>query len=165
MQLGLLYDELGRPADAIPHLRHAARSTRDPEARLSLASALWSAQRPRDAIAALRELHAEFPSWTLAANNLAWMLATAADPELRDGTTAVAIAESLRESGALDRDTLAAAYASVGRFDDALVEIDAALAAARGSEDRVAVSELALRRARYAAREPFIDPASIAKTP
>jgi len=56
-------------------------------------------------------------------NNLAWLLATAPDSAVRDGPRALALAEQLVAWKRDDRaylDTYAAAYAELGRFDDAV---------------------------------------------
>lgn len=56
-------------------------------------------------------------------NNLAWLLATAPDSAVRDGARALALAEQLvawRRDDAAYLDTFAAAYAELGRFDDAV---------------------------------------------
>ena len=57
-----------------------------------------------------------------ALNNLAYMLATAANPKFRDGPRAVQLAEKanrLRERDPALMETLAAAYAEAGRFPEA----------------------------------------------
>ena len=57
-------------------------------------------------------------------NQLAWMLATSGDPRVRQPEEAVGLAESLvrdgQKSDANSLDTLAAAYAAAGRFDEAI---------------------------------------------
>ena len=56
-------------------------------------------------------------------NNLAWLLATAPDSTVRDGPRALALAAALvawRANDAAYLDTYAAAYAEVGRFEDAV---------------------------------------------
>jgi len=56
-------------------------------------------------------------------NNLAWLLATAPDSTVRDGPRALALAEQLVAWKHDDRaylDTFAAAYAELGRFEDAV---------------------------------------------
>ena len=64
------------------------------------------------------------PDLLPALNNLAWIRATHPSAKLRDGTQAVKLAErccklsNYQMNGTLD--TLAAAYAEVGRFDDAI---------------------------------------------
>lgn len=163
MQLGLLYEDLGRPAEALRELEHAVRLTGDPEARLSLATALWGVGRARDAIATLRELVAAHPQWATPANNLAWMLATCADPSLRDPAQALALAEAQQRAGSGDLDTLAAAHAAAGHFREAIAAVDAALVAVRAAGDAALEAEILARRAHYAAREPYLDPASRAR--
>jgi len=63
-------------------------------------------------------------SSSMTANRLAWLLATCPDSQVRDGARAVRLAEHACASGGYrDPDqlsTLAAAYAEIGRFDDAL---------------------------------------------
>jgi hypothetical protein len=99
-----------------------------------------------------------------AANNLAWLRATSADPLLRDGPQAVELAEGVAratgfgEPGILD--TLAAAYASALRFDAAVrtAQRAADLAAARG--DDALAGEITARLEGYRRGEPFTrDPA------
>ncbi len=94
-----------------------------------------------------------------AANNLAWLLATAPDADLRDGATAVTLAEGVvaagADPGALD--TLAAAYAEAGRFTEAVATGERAIAGAGGRDgdfEREAASRLALYRQGRAYRQP-----------
>jgi len=69
------------------------------------------------------------PGQLEAANNLAWLLATAPDDDVRDGARAVELAQSvvetLRSPSTLD--TLAAALAETGRFDEAVAMMEEAL--------------------------------------
>ena len=64
-------------------------------------------------------------------NNLAWLLATIPDPALRDGTKAVKVAQAIatttgyRDPSVLD--TLAAAYAEAGQFEQAVTTAQKAL--------------------------------------
>lgn len=64
------------------------------------------------------------PEYLPAINDLAWILATAADPVLRDPTEAVLLAEKgcdlTNHNNPLLLNTLAVAYASADRFDDAV---------------------------------------------
>ncbi|MHC4414128.1 MAG: tetratricopeptide repeat protein [Planctomycetota bacterium] len=97
---------------------------RDAEAETWYRSALWTARDHREVRLAL-----------------AWFLATCSDDTVRSGTEAVALAVRLNDdSGGRDPvvlDTLAAAYAEVGRFDDAIGASSIALDLARalGRED------------------------------
>ena len=85
-------------------------------------------------------------------NDYAWALATAADPALRDGARALALAQEVaRGPGGDDPtflDTLAAAYAEAGDYDEAAraARRAVALLEARGAPD----AELAAYRAHLA---------------
>ena len=64
-------------------------------------------------------------------NNLAWLLANSTNPSVRDASRAVRLAEeackvtTFKEPALLD--TLAAAYAAAGRFDEAVNTAETAL--------------------------------------
>jgi tetratricopeptide (TPR) repeat protein len=94
--------------------------------------------RIREALAHFRDALRLQPSLRPAANNLAWILATAEDVRLRDPQTAIRIArDASLLPGSPDPellDTLAAAYAAAGRYEEAALVADraAAIAEARG---------------------------------
>ncbi len=76
-----------------------------------------------------------------AINNVAWILATAAEPRFRNGARAIELAEVLcappRDHEPSFIDTLAAAYAEAGRYEDAVLAarraVELAIAAGRPS--------------------------------
>lgn len=75
------------------------------------------------------------PSYSGLANTLAWMLATSPDPSVRNGEKAVAMAQralKLRDDWKV-RDTLAAAYAEAGKFEDAQREEQKAIDTGKAS--------------------------------
>lgn len=75
------------------------------------------------AVAAYDEALRRDPGLSGVANNLAWILAVSPDPALRDPPRAIRLAESAVAGNPGDParlDTLAAAYAAAGRFDDAI---------------------------------------------
>ncbi len=94
-------------------------------------------------------------------NRVAWILATTPDDRLRDGARARAFAE--RAVGLTDRrdavslDSLAAALAELGRFDEAAAIAGDALAAARASGNTAMLPELEFRLALYQRGERFRD--------
>ncbi len=98
------------------------------------------------------------PTQSEAKQNLAWILATAADATARDGTRAVDIAEQLvRQSpdSWLAHSVLAAAYAEVGNFLQAVRTVRRAIELCRraDSPDQLASLEQQLRH--YERREPL----------
>lgn len=107
----------------------------------NLANALTAAGRSRDAADLYRRSLAERPGVPWRMNNLAWILATSRDPSVRDGAEALRLAKLACESDGGENpfylDTLAAAYAELGRYDDALATIQKAreLASVQGQGD------------------------------
>ncbi len=80
--------------------------------------------RHADAVRVLRRGLRAAPDQPRLAERLAWILATTSDPDLRDASTAADVAERLVQS-AEERlpealEAQAAAYAALGRFDDAV---------------------------------------------
>ncbi|NQT89027.1 hypothetical protein HQ560_19820 [bacterium] len=93
-------------------------------------------------------------------NNLAWVLATHPSDEVRDGARAVELAERATRMRGIDAmqllDTLAAAYAEAGRFDDAVAA--AAKAVARLTADGKPVpAGMQKRLDLYERQKPFRD--------
>jgi len=110
----------------------------DPQYHLGLARALLLANRPAEAVACLEAAlsHTSEPEVIEA---LAWLLATCPDDAARDCDRALALAtrllEDLKDPAASLLDTLAAAYACAGRYDQALVTARRAAATARAAGD------------------------------
>ena len=97
------------------------------------------------------------PDYALAFNNKAWTLATASNAQARDGREAVRLA---REAMRLDddpgfRDTLAAAYAEAGRFDDAVAEQERAIEMLRAAGKHDKLADLRSRLDLYRQHRPY----------
>jgi len=92
-------------------------------------------------------------------NGLAWVMATSADPSMRDGVGATILAEKAaalterKDPGILD--TLAAAYAEAGRFARAVTVQQEAIATVPGAEQK---KEFAVRLKLYEANRPCRSP-------
>ena len=95
------------------------------------------------------------------ANGLAWVLATAPDDSLRNGTEAVRLAEQARDAtqGLQHEflDTLAAAYAEVGRFDDAIATAEQAVKLAAEAAAPAKAEEYRTRLELYRQHMPYRD--------
>ncbi len=95
------------------------------------------------------------PKYALAYQNKAWLLATCPEDKIRDGKTAIAMAQKageLREWKALtDIKSLAAAYAETGDFDKAVEWQKKAIAMAEGDSKSGEEEMLKL----YEAKAPF----------
>ena len=107
------------------------------DAHANLGIALLAKGRVRDAMAEYTKALQISPENLAALSNLAWLLATSADPSLRNGSEAVRLAERA-ESASSRSDKhptvlriLAAAYAEAGQFAEAKETAQQALEAAR----------------------------------
>ena len=102
------------------------------------------------------------PGISSARNNLAWILATAPDPSLRNPDEALRLAEELvARSGAphADRlDTLAAAQAAAGNPEEAARTAQRALAAAEQAKSGELARAIRTRLARYRAGAAWVEP-------
>lgn len=132
---------LGQATEAIAEYEAGLKlNPADAEGHAELAELLAAQGRAQEAIAHYRRAVELRPDMVRALNNLAWLLATHPQAELRDGAQAVQLAERAcaltgrKEAFLLG--TLAAAYAEVGRFDDAVKTAEQArqLALAAGQQ-------------------------------
>jgi tetratricopeptide (TPR) repeat protein len=135
---------------------HALSVTRDNHvANAYLGSALLQQGRTREAIALYSEAVRLRPDFLTAANNLAWLLATAEAESLRNPYAALRLAQRsarlTQHSDAHVLDTLAAAYAAAGRFEEAVLTAERGVGLARESGDVELEAEIEGRLARYRA--------------
>jgi Flp pilus assembly protein TadD len=160
--LGFVLIRKERYAEARWHLERALGLMEEsPEIHVGLATAAGYVGDPRAAIGHYRAALRLRPGWKQPANNLAWLLATHPDPDLRDPEDAIRIAEALggAESapGPAVLDTLAAAYAAAGRFDAARRTAEVAERLAREQGMDALAGEIGQRLALYRVERPFID--------
>jgi Flp pilus assembly protein TadD len=130
--LGVALASLGKLDEAIGHFRRSLQLDADHAyAQMSLGTALRARGEFEQAVSHLRRALEINPGLAAAANNLAWILATADDPGLRDGAEAVELASNAARltdhEDAAVLDTLAVAYASEGRFAEAIRTANQAL--------------------------------------
>jgi tetratricopeptide (TPR) repeat protein len=159
-QLGRLAQDRGDVAAAEQHLRRALElDPRHGDVRTNLGALLAATGRPGEALAQWRDALARNPELAYAANNLAWLRATHPEARWRDGGEALHWAErAARLTARSDPavlDTLAAAYAEQGRWEEAEQTAREALALAASSGAPALVRGLRERRALYAARRPY----------
>ena len=125
----------GNFQEAIVHFSEALRmKPDDPEIHFNMAIALVVSGRVKEAISQYQKALRLRPYWPEALSNLAWLLATHNDPEYRNASEAVKLAkQACRETfyrQPVMLDTLAAAYAEDGLFDNAVRTAEKALQAA-----------------------------------
>jgi tetratricopeptide (TPR) repeat protein len=103
----------------------------DANAHYQLAVALTHLQRTREAMSHFASALLIQPDFPDALNGLSWILATSPDQNFRNGTEAVRMAErACLLTGPKDAQklkTLAAAYAEVGRFSEAISTLQGAI--------------------------------------
>ena len=156
--LGLAYGRAGRIAEAEREFRRALELKPEARMHLNLGHALLQQGKPQAAAAEYEAAVRLSPDLPMALNDLAWLRATHPSATLRDGNQAVLLAERACASNGEDArcwDTLAAAYAEAGRFEDAVRSAAKArqLAQAAGQTNLVATIEQA--SALYQKHQPF----------
>lgn len=90
-------------------------------------------------------------------NNLAWILATCPDAKYRNGVEALKLANKAVEikSVAINLDTLAAAYAEMGNFEDAIKILEQAIYQLKKNGEEEKLTELMERLNYYKDNEPW----------
>jgi tetratricopeptide (TPR) repeat protein len=163
LNLGLQYMFLGREAEAVPLFRRAAEL--DPQRydpHFYLALSLLKAGDAAASVAQLRANIERFPSDHRSPELLALLWAASPDPAIRNGVGAVSLGEQLcalsptPPAGHLD--ALAAAYAEVGRFDEARQLARRALAQALADGDAELAHGIRTRLQLYASNQPYRRP-------
>jgi Flp pilus assembly protein TadD len=156
--LGLALIEGGRLEEALEPLRRAIELRPDAGTERMLAFALAAAGRPDEAVQHYREAIRLRPDAPEALADLAWLRATHPDAGVRDPAEAVELASRAAElTGGADPavlDALAAAYASAGRFEEAVRTAEAAEALCQAACPPDLAAEIRTRLDLYRARRP-----------
>ncbi len=129
------------------------------KAHFNLGVALALQDKMDQAVLQYREAIRLKPNYAQALNNLAWILATAAERKLRDGPASVHLAEQANQLTEYNEpemmNTLAAAYAEVGRFPDAIQAAREAMDLARPSGKTLLLKQLEARMSLYQVGQPY----------
>ncbi len=161
--LGTDLPRIGRRTEAIDRLRRAIE-LRGTEARpcKRLASLLVAGGAYGDAIDVLRAGIQRLPNDASLADRLAWLLATCPDDSLRDPLKAIRIANAVakRTKHRIPRtlDTLAAALAAGGRFEEAVRVAEGAKRMADASGKSDLAGEIAGRIKIYQEKRAYLSP-------
>ena len=157
-QLGMLYLAAKQPREAIRRFSRALEIDADnfPCRRGRSDAAISIGDHPA-ALADLEQAHALEPDDSGVLNNLAWLLATSPDDDLRDGKRAIelatkACAETKWEEAHIIS-TLAAAYAETGDFENARKYSKRAVE--EGAENEEVKEQLEAELASYEAAKPW----------
>jgi tetratricopeptide (TPR) repeat protein len=135
---GLTLYNQGRIPEAVAKFQEVLRHKPDSvQVLLHLGNARLAQRQFAEALASFRRVLEIDPNSLDALNRVAWMLATQHDLQLRDGPEAVRLARRACELAGRNNpaslNVLAAAYAEVGQFDQAVAQAEQALALARSS--------------------------------
>jgi len=134
--LGVALARQGNLDQAVTHWRRILQNQPgDADTHYSLAAILIQQGRTSQAIEHLSQVLRINPSHAGAAADLAWLLATSPNDQVRDGKQALRLARRVLRIVGTDNpeglDTLAAAYAEIGRFDQAVAAATRAVHVAR----------------------------------
>jgi tetratricopeptide (TPR) repeat protein len=145
--------------EAASHYSEAVRlSPTNAALRFSAGVAFLRMHRIEDAKAQFNEAARLRPDWTEPLAAEAWALATSSDDQARNGAEAVKLAEKAAELSSHQQptilNTLAAAYAESGRFDDALATANQALLLAKQSNRTNLVPRIEKAITLYQAHKP-----------
>lgn len=156
--LGILLARSGQGDEAKGHYEAAIRERPDlADARFNLAR-LVRGEDPARARRELEECIRLRPDWVPPRVALAWMLATDARDNVRDGAAAEAMAESAAVRAPADAsvlDALAASRAERGRFAEAVAAAERALSARTAAGDAAGAAAARDRLQTYRAGRPF----------
>lgn len=163
--LGVTLRMLGRLEDAIAAYSRAVEIV--PDHAVALGNRGYALKCIGKYDAALSDYEASLKSDAGAAevkNDLAWLLATCPTKELRNPQRAVELAESITKDQPKPEpdylDTLAAAYAAAGKFDEAVATMEQSLQLLSGKPDLEAMNA---RLALYREKQAFVEPEPMEK--
>jgi len=161
--LATVLDAQGKVDEAIEHFHEALRIRPDDvDAVYNLGVTLLNAGKKDQALEYFRQAAELKKNWWQALNALAWMLATHPNPDMRNSDEAIVLAQRAVNltkgdiSEALD--TLAAAYASGGKFDEAIETAQKAIQATLKVDNKDLADNIDRRLRLYKAHKPYIEP-------
>jgi tetratricopeptide (TPR) repeat protein len=167
--VGALLAESRRLDEAIDVFRrHIALAPQAGPVRLNLAKALRQRRNYAEALSELERAAQVDRNDPRIISLQAWILASAPDAALRDGPRALRLAEQARERGEQVpevMDTLAAAYAELGRFHEAVAFARRARELAASNRQPRLVAEIDQRISLYERGEPYRDPSPVDLSP
>jgi Tfp pilus assembly protein PilF len=161
--LGLALLRAGQNAEAAAAFDRAVSVAQGSKKACLMIGVLWCEERQyARAIRVFRLGFARNPDDPDLANALAWVWATCPQDDLRNGPDAVRLAEAVNRKlagrSAQVLDTLAAAYAEAGQFDQAVATAARALQAAQTTGPKSLVKEVQHRLRLYREGKPFREP-------
>ena len=148
--------------ESIEHSEEALRILpTNSDAHNNLALALFRTGHLREAVTHWRQSLDIAPHNRNAEANYAWVLSTATDPSVLDGSTALKLMEDVISDNGRDNPMvlrgLGAAYAQSGRFKDAIAAAEEAMQIAKLQQNAALMADLALNIENYHKSQPLRD--------
>ena len=158
--LGFVLMSQNKLTEAISFYRKALKLNPDLSmTHNNLALALRMMDKVEQAAKHFREALRLRPDWAAPLNELAWILATQPNSDLNERKEALNLAlraaELTRRQDSNVLDTLAASYASVGQFDQAVATAQKALELASASKNIKTVNTISKRLRLYKQSKPY----------
>jgi tetratricopeptide (TPR) repeat protein len=159
-RLASLLKEEGKVQEAITHYQKSLRIKHNqPKVHCVLAELLYAQSKVDDAIGHWKLAVKFQPNFLEAINNLAWIMATHPHEKSYAPPQAVLLAEKVCELTKFGNpeflDTLSAAYAAVGRFNEAVQTTEKALALSKDPGFEKKMEEIKYRLELYKAGQPY----------
>jgi tetratricopeptide (TPR) repeat protein len=156
---GIALARLGRMPEAEVVLTKVVQVASNASTHNNLANVLVAGSKYSAAIEHYNLAIAGNPTWVVPVNSLARLLSMAPDPQLRNGPKALELAQRACQATNFENpvflETLAAAYAENGRFDEAVAAAQKALAIMQAAGQKDAVVTLQHCLELYRNRQPF----------
>ena len=150
--------KLDRTREAILHFAAAVKLEPNALRHYNLATQLVRHGQDREAVVHYQRARALRPAWPEVLGELAWVLATADDPKIRNGAEAVRLARQACQFTHNRRadmvDALAAALAEVGQFEAAAAAAEQARTLALAAGQRQMADRIAKRITLYQSNQP-----------
>jgi tetratricopeptide (TPR) repeat protein len=161
--IGLVLGSQGMLNEAMSHFSEVLRiSPGDAEVHYLVADALETTGHTGRALPHFREAIRLEPDRPAFLSHLAWVLSTDSDPELRGGSEAVRLAERAakmtRYQNPVILDTLAAAYAETGQFEQAVQAAERGLAICSKTGEHDLGGRVRQRLGLYRQARPYREP-------
>ena len=165
-KLGNALRALGQLSEALKHFQRVLQiDPNNARAHYQVGTTLAALGRFQEALAHYDDAVRRSPQNALALNNLAWLLATCPLAEVRDAKRALQLAERLAKLQRPGRftflDTLAAAHAEAGQFDEAVRWQEKAIQLAPAEQQDELRGRLEMYRQGKPFRETHTKPAAI----
>ena len=157
---GTAYSNRGQNEGAIRDYRQAIElSPNNADTYKKMILALIQQNRAKEAVSYYHQAVGLLDDQPLVLNNVAWLLATHQDPQLRDGAEALRLAVKACELTNYKvpslLDTLAAAYAETGQFANAVKTVKKAIKLAQGAGQKELAQDIQPRLELYKAKRPY----------